>query len=82
MSDVEMSELEKSIKVLDDLISVQSDSGNWDYNEYMYGLLNGMLLAKAVLTDNNPPYPDRPGTWMQDTELHDKFNKSGSVING
>ncbi len=71
---------EEQLKKLDDLIAVQADHGNWDYSEYMYGLLNGMILARAVLGEANPDYPDRPEQWIQDFDALEKFNKSGAVI--
>jgi len=43
------------IKHLDDLIKVQKDSLT---DEYMRGLANGLICAKAVFTDKEPDYID------------------------
>ena len=71
---------DEELEKLDDIIAVQADTGNWDYSEYMFGLLNGMLLARAVLSETNPDYPDRPDSWIQDLATLDEFNNSGAVI--
>jgi len=75
-----MSEIEDRLKKLEDLIKIQADDGNWNYNDYMYGLLNGMLLAQSVFDDKTPDYPDAPNQWISDLETLDKFNKSGAVV--
>ena len=39
---------------------VQGQPGNWDYDEYMRGLYNGLELAAATLEDREPVYRDAP----------------------
>jgi len=75
-----MSEIEDRLEKLEELIKIQAEAGNWDYCPYMFGLLNGMLLARYVFDDNDPEYPDSPDKWLEDVALLDKFNKSGVVI--
>lgn len=45
----------KTIDKLKDLIAVQGSDGNWDYDEYMCGLFNGLELARSVMEDDDPP---------------------------
>ena len=54
---------------LDDLIAVHCDDGNWNYDPYMHGFANGLLLAKAVLNNEDPEYLEAPETWKKDVEL-------------
>lgn len=54
---------------LDDLIAVHCADGNWNYDQYMHGLANGLLLAKAVLNSREPEYLEAPKTWKKDVEL-------------
>lgn len=49
---------------LEDLIKVQSSDGNWNYDPYMHGMANGMILAKAVMEDKEPKYLDAPKEWL------------------
>jgi len=74
-----MSEEEK-IKKLKKLIAVQETDGNYDNSEYMYGLLNGMLCALAVFTDESVKYQERPGIFKQELEMLDKFNNSSIIV--
>ena len=58
---------EQKLDNLNDLIAIQSADGNWDVNEYMRGLANGLLLAKSCFVGGdvefhkalpNPPEKD------------------------
>ena len=35
------------MKALNDVIDVQCSDGNWDYDPYMHGRANGLLLARS-----------------------------------
>lgn len=67
--------LEDKINKLQDLIDVQATPGNWDYDPYMNGLLNGMLIAQSVLKDVEPNFPDSPKEWEINTNRHPDFKK-------
>ena len=45
---------EKQMHDLKAVLDIQSDPGNWDYNEYMHGMLNGMELMMAIVEDREP----------------------------
>lgn len=55
-----MTELEK----LDDMIKIQCSNGNWNYDPYMHGMANGMICARAILTDEEPEYLTAPKKWL------------------
>lgn len=61
ISDVD---LNKRLADLWDLIQLQSSPGNWDYDQYTHGLLNGMLLAHAVILDQPVKFNEAPDTWV------------------
>lgn len=65
---------------LDDLIKVQATDGNWNYDPYMRGMANGMLLAKSLLDGQDPEYIDSPEMYLRDIEMLDKFNQSSVVL--
>lgn len=75
----EMSEEEK-IEKLKRLIEIQETDGNYNNSEYMYGLLNGMICALAVFTEDGCEYPPRPKIFTQELELLDKFNNSSIIV--
>lgn len=54
---------------LDELIKIQGTDGNWNYDEYMYGLLNGLIVANAVVDDKDAVFPEAPEFFIRDMEL-------------
>ena len=56
-------EIEKSIQ---DLIDIQLSPGNYDYDPYMYGMANGLILAQSCVTGISPEYAEAPEVWGED----------------
>ncbi len=48
------------MKDLRNIIEVQTSHGNWNANDYMLGMANGMLFAEAILLDKEPEYLSKP----------------------
>jgi len=69
--------MDKQIQDLQDLINIQATNGNWNYDPYMFGMLQGLICARAILTNEEPEYKEAPTTWIADVEQLEKFNKSG-----
>ena len=38
-----------NIKSLEDIINIQLENGNWNYDPYMMGLANGLLMAEHII---------------------------------
>lgn len=57
---------DRNLQVLEDILSIQLASGNWNYDNYMHGMANGLLLAQATLRESeyNPLSP--PKRWLSD----------------
>lgn len=63
-------------KQLDDLKNVrdiQGYNGNWNYDEYMWGVYNGLELALAIMENREPVYKDKPKKFSADPEPDQKF---------
>jgi len=54
----------KIIEEIDDILKVQCADGNWNYNSYMHGLANGMILIKSIVTGNEPKFLNPPKRWL------------------
>ena len=52
--------MDEKLVRLKDLTLIQTSYGNWNYNEYMRGMANGMILAVAIMEDKEPKYFDEP----------------------
>jgi len=60
------------VKTLEEMTAVQCSDGNWDYDEYMHGMANGMIFALSLFQDKRPEYLDAPKKWVKDTPNTDK----------
>lgn len=57
---------QKRVENLNDVLKIQCGQGNWNCNEYMWGMANGLILAMSIFTDNNPQYLKKPEKWLDD----------------
>ena len=53
------------IKDYEDLLNTQLSSGNWDYDSYMHGMANGMILFHSMAVDPTvtPDFISAPQYW-------------------
>lgn len=56
----------KSMDKLDGVIAIQCDNGNLNYSEYAFGFANGLILAKSILTGEEPEFMKQPDEWLCD----------------
>lgn len=61
-----------SIESLKDLLKIQCSDGNWNYDPYMHGMANGMILALSLFGDNRPNYLEAPDQWLKDVDAPEK----------
>ena len=59
---------QKEIKDLEEMTKVQCSDGNWNFNPYMFGMANGMILALATMKGEGPKYLDKPEKWLDKEE--------------
>lgn len=57
-----------SVADLKDLAIVQLQDGNWNYDEYMHGMANGMILSLHTVNDlpGSPNFLTRPEKYLAD----------------
>lgn len=63
---------DKRIADLKEIVKIQCSNGNWNCNEYMHGMANGLLLAEQILLgDANelPKYLEAPAKWLKDSRV-------------
>lgn len=53
----------KRIEDAESILATQGADGNWDYDPYMHGMLNGMILMKAMLLGGESNFRDAPSKW-------------------
>lgn len=73
--------LQNAIQTLRDLTQVQCNDGNWNYDPYMHGMANGMILALSLFEAGEPKYLDEPAEWLKDRASQPKVSEaSGEVL--
>lgn len=58
----------KGLERLRQCIGIQCHSGNWDFDPYMHGYANGMILAEVVMTNSDIKFLDAPKKWLCDKD--------------
>lgn len=67
----EVRKLRDGVRHIENLINIQKGDGNWNYDPYMLGLANGLILAQACLLDQNPEYIQEPEQYLRNVEVTD-----------
>lgn len=49
---------------LKEITKIATADGNWNANEYMFGMANGLILAEAIMENKSPVYLE----WENTTE--------------
>ena len=52
--------------MINEILKVQGSDGNWNYDEYMHGMYNGMELMVAIIEGREPVFKDKPEFWLKD----------------
>ena len=53
------------------LIDIQKQNGNYNYDEYMYGMLIGLELAYYSLLGEEAQYTEKPEKWLSNKAYND-----------
>lgn len=57
------------VEKLQNIIDIQGSNGNWNYDQYMRGVYNGLALAKSILTDTEPEYRKAPEKYIHQDKV-------------
>ena len=52
------------IKQLEEVLKIQCDDGNWNYDPYMQGMANGLILAHSIISGVEPHFKEAPKEWL------------------
>ena len=47
---------------------IHTGNGNWNYDPYMHGMANGLILASAIAEGTEPQYLTAPKKWIRKIE--------------
>ena len=51
------------------IVDIQVSPGNWNYDAYMHGMANGMLLMQSMIDGAEYAPLDAPDEWLADREV-------------
>lgn len=74
--------MSKPLEDLRKIHDIQSQNGNWDYDPYMHGLMNGLEMALATMEDRDPKYWKAPNEWLSDKTYKDKEEAFKRIVEG
>ena len=57
------------------VVKVQKFDGNWNYDPYMFGLLNGMIMIEAMVKGKTPDFYEKPKRWKRERWYERIINK-------
>ena len=52
------------VKQLKEILDIQCSDGNWNYDPYMQGMANGLILAHSIITGIDPQFKEPPKEWL------------------
>ena len=55
----------KAIESLRDLKKTQCADGNWNYDPYMHGMANGLILALSLFEEGKVEFLEAPELWLE-----------------
>lgn len=58
LADARTKLLDETMMRLRDMVKIQGRKGNWDYDEYMRGMYNGMELMLATIENREPDFKE------------------------
>jgi hypothetical protein len=60
---------EQMLADMKEVLKIQGYDGNWDYDEYMHGMYNGMELMLSIAEEREPNYKEAPKEWVKDKPM-------------
>lgn len=68
-----------ALQALAEVTTQACSPGNWDYDEYLRGMANGLILASAIMRGTEPEYLHAPE--RKNTEANPKMARRALLLN-
>ena len=66
----------KQVRSTQDIVNTQCNDGNWNYDPYMHGLANGMIIVQSMFTDNPSEFLEAPEIWLESIGNDNKLKET------
>ena len=71
---------DKQLESIDNCLSIQGEHGNWDYDEYMRGMFNGIEVIDSIIDSREPNFKESPKASLKlDCIKHDRFQRGSGA---
>jgi len=60
--------MDERLKRLKEALKVQCNDGNWNYDAYMHGYANGLILAYSIMNNTDAKFLEAPKKWLSKTK--------------
>jgi hypothetical protein len=58
--------IDRTFEQIEEMVKIQGRDGNWNYDEYMHGMYNGMELILAMIEERSPNYRNAPERFIRE----------------
>ena len=65
MDTPDQEQFEAGLDALDSVVAIQCRDGNWNYDPYMHGMANGLLLAQSFFKSGRLDFLEAPDEWLE-----------------
>lgn len=63
---------EKKIYHIEEMVKIQCTDGTWNFDGYMHGMANGLIIALSALTGEEPKLLTAPKVWVSDMKAREQ----------
>ncbi len=67
------------VSTLKDIRDTQCSDGNWNYDPYMHGLANGLIMALGMFEGGEIDFLDAPAVWLKDNPVSEEKATESSL---
>ena len=65
----ELAECKARAKKIEDMTAIATSPGNWDYDPYLHGMANALLLAYSVMENLSYKPLEAPAKWLSAKDI-------------
>ena len=70
----------KRLQSMKRMVEVQTSTGNYDYDRYMLGMANGMILCESIMENKEPQFLSTPDKWLSDEREEKKAKEKVDLV--
>jgi hypothetical protein len=69
----------KKLESLENFLKIACSPGNYDFDPYLHGMANGLILVDSLIHEKEPKFLDAPEKWLSKQERPIHIEKCSQV---